>query len=223
MATAASRCCRPFVAAAAPQISRRQAAVPMAPQQLQLRQCCQQRRERAAALVTAAGFGFGKAAEKKLSKQKACPCGSGAAFKVSARWWPAGPASCSSCMHACGARPSPSLAPDAVTPQPPSACLAQPLVLQECCQRYHEGALPETPEQLMRSRYSAYVKANWRYVEVRACLDEACNGRGLLSAAALAAPHPRRAPGRYWPCMLRCTPLPGRLTSSCVHGPCLRP
>ncbi|PSC68836.1 zinc chelation isoform B [Micractinium conductrix] len=88
----------------------------MAPQQLQLRQCCQQRRERAAALVTAAGFGFGKAAEKKLSKQKACPCGSGAAFK-------------------------------------------------ECCQRYHEGALPETPEQLMRSRYSAYVKANWRYVE----------------------------------------------------------
>lgn len=26
-----------------------------------------------------------------------------------------------------------------------------------CCGRFHEGALPETAEQLMRSRYSAYV------------------------------------------------------------------
>ncbi|KAL4420020.1 hypothetical protein ABPG77_001270 [Micractinium sp. CCAP 211/92] len=66
-------------------------------------------------LAVAAGGGFGKPKEKALSKQKACPCGSGQAFK-------------------------------------------------ECCQRYHDGELPETPEKLMRSRYSAYVKGNWAYV-----------------------------------------------------------
>ena len=57
----------------------------------------------------AAGGGFGAPKEKTLSKQKACPCGSGQAFK-------------------------------------------------ECCQRFHDGELPDTPEKLMRSRYSAYVK-----------------------------------------------------------------
>lgn len=35
---------------------------------------------------------------------------------------------------------------------------------QECCQRFHDGELPPTPEALMRSRYSAYVKNNWRCV-----------------------------------------------------------
>lgn len=40
-------------------------------------------RQRAATLVPAAGFGFGKAAQqKKLSKEKACPCGSGLEFKA---------------------------------------------------------------------------------------------------------------------------------------------
>lgn len=64
----------------------------------------------------AAGFGgFGKPQEKKLSKQKACPCGSGLPFK-------------------------------------------------ECCQPVHEGKLPDSPEQLMRSRFSAYVKGDWRYI-----------------------------------------------------------
>ena len=31
------------------------------------------------------------------------------------------------------------------------------LVLNECCGRYHAGALPASAEALMRSRYSAYV------------------------------------------------------------------
>ncbi len=33
----------------------------------------------------------------------------------------------------------------------------QPLTYQACCQPYHLGELPQTPEQLMRSRYSAFV------------------------------------------------------------------
>ncbi|HEY8024805.1 MAG TPA: YchJ family metal-binding protein [Burkholderiaceae bacterium] len=33
-----------------------------------------------------------------------------------------------------------------------------------CCERFHRGALPETAEQLMRSRYSAYVLGLWDYV-----------------------------------------------------------
>lgn len=37
---------------------------------------------------------------------------------------------------------------------------------QACCQRYISGdALPETPELLMRSRYSAYVHADLDYIE----------------------------------------------------------
>ncbi|MFZ4099837.1 MAG: YchJ family protein [Chlamydiia bacterium] len=28
---------------------------------------------------------------------------------------------------------------------------------QDCCQRWHLGGVPETPEQLMRSRYAAYA------------------------------------------------------------------
>lgn len=31
------------------------------------------------------------------------------------------------------------------------------LTLQDCCNRFHQGALPSTAGQLMRSRYSAYV------------------------------------------------------------------
>ncbi|MDX1399408.1 MAG: YchJ family metal-binding protein, partial [Oceanospirillum sp.] len=35
-----------------------------------------------------------------------------------------------------------------------------------CCKSYITGdALPETPEQLMRSRYSAYVLADLEYIE----------------------------------------------------------
>ncbi len=33
----------------------------------------------------------------------------------------------------------------------------QPLTYQTCCQPYHLGELPQIPEQLMRSRYSAFV------------------------------------------------------------------
>ncbi len=33
----------------------------------------------------------------------------------------------------------------------------QRLSYQACCQPYHLGELPQTPEQLMRSRYSAFV------------------------------------------------------------------
>jgi hypothetical protein len=65
--------------------------------------------------VVQAGGGFGKPIERKLSKQKACPCGSSAAYV-------------------------------------------------DCCQPYHDGTLPGTPEELMRSRYSAYVKGRWQYV-----------------------------------------------------------
>lgn len=34
----------------------------------------------------------------------------------------------------------------------------------QCCGRYHGGSLPETAEQLMRSRYSAYVLGLMDYV-----------------------------------------------------------
>jgi len=33
-----------------------------------------------------------------------------------------------------------------------------------CCEPYHRGTLPETAEQLMRSRYSAYVLGLWDYM-----------------------------------------------------------
>lgn len=35
---------------------------------------------------------------------------------------------------------------------------------QECCGRYHGGAIAETAEKLMRSRYSAYVLGRMDYV-----------------------------------------------------------
>jgi len=34
----------------------------------------------------------------------------------------------------------------------------------QCCGRFHHGALPDTAEQLMRSRYSAYVLGLMDYV-----------------------------------------------------------
>lgn len=34
----------------------------------------------------------------------------------------------------------------------------------QCCGRFHDGAVPETAEQLMRSRYSAYVLGLMDYV-----------------------------------------------------------
>mgnify|MGYP001765077937 CR=1 FL=1 len=38
---------------------------------------------------------------------------------------------------------------------PPCPCGATDYA--RCCGRFHDGAIPETAEQLMRSRYSAYV------------------------------------------------------------------
>ena len=35
---------------------------------------------------------------------------------------------------------------------------------QTCCQPYHQGHLPPTPEAVMRSRYSAYALGNVRYI-----------------------------------------------------------
>ncbi|SCK20844.1 YchJ family protein [Vogesella sp. LIG4] len=35
---------------------------------------------------------------------------------------------------------------------------------EHCCGRYHQGELPQTAEQLMRSRYSAYVLRNEPYL-----------------------------------------------------------
>ncbi|OGB25791.1 MAG: hypothetical protein A3I66_05305 [Burkholderiales bacterium RIFCSPLOWO2_02_FULL_57_36] len=35
-----------------------------------------------------------------------------------------------------------------------------------CCGRFHEGALPDTAEQLMRSRYSAYALGLMEYVHL---------------------------------------------------------
>jgi SEC-C motif-containing protein len=34
----------------------------------------------------------------------------------------------------------------------------------DCCGRYHAGSLPETAEQLMRSRYSAFVRNDEAYL-----------------------------------------------------------
>jgi SEC-C motif-containing protein len=34
----------------------------------------------------------------------------------------------------------------------------------ECCKLYHDGALPPTPLDLMRSRYAAYAKGNIDYI-----------------------------------------------------------
>jgi SEC-C motif-containing protein len=36
-------------------------------------------------------------------------------------------------------------------------CLCGGKTYASCCEPYHQGALPETAEQLMRARYSAYV------------------------------------------------------------------
>lgn len=35
---------------------------------------------------------------------------------------------------------------------------------KKCCSVYHKGALPKTAEQLMRSRYSAFVLSNYKYI-----------------------------------------------------------
>lgn len=34
----------------------------------------------------------------------------------------------------------------------------------DCCKPFHEGSLPKTAEQLMRSRYSAFVMVNTEYI-----------------------------------------------------------
>jgi SEC-C motif-containing protein len=38
------------------------------------------------------------------------------------------------------------------------------LPYSECCEPFHKGAVPETPEALMRSRYSAYAKGLIDYI-----------------------------------------------------------
>lgn len=35
---------------------------------------------------------------------------------------------------------------------------------KKCCRPYHKGALPPTPEALMRSRYTAYVASDMTYI-----------------------------------------------------------
>ncbi|WP_174875766.1 YchJ family protein [Vogesella oryzae] len=40
----------------------------------------------------------------------------------------------------------------------------QPLPYTSCCGRFHRGELPATAEQLMRSRYCAYVLADESYL-----------------------------------------------------------
>lgn len=37
-------------------------------------------------------------------------------------------------------------------------------IYQECCQKYHQGILPENAELLMRSRYSAYALHHAPYI-----------------------------------------------------------
>ena len=50
-------------------------------------------------------------------------------------------------------------------PNAESACpCCSGLEYQACCGPFHEGKLPGTPEQLMRSRYSAYVKGRIAYI-----------------------------------------------------------
>jgi SEC-C motif domain protein len=44
------------------------------------------------------------------------------------------------------------------------ACPCGGASYSQCCGRFHHGALPETAEQLMRSRYSAYVLGLMDYV-----------------------------------------------------------
>jgi SEC-C motif-containing protein len=44
------------------------------------------------------------------------------------------------------------------------ACPCGGAVYEQCCGRFHLGALPETAEQLMRSRYSAYALGLMDYV-----------------------------------------------------------
>lgn len=35
---------------------------------------------------------------------------------------------------------------------------------EACCGRFHSGALPSTPEELMRSRYTAFSRGLWGYL-----------------------------------------------------------
>lgn len=57
------------------------------------------------------------------------------------------------------------------------------LAYSDCCQPFHEGKLPETTEQLMRSRYSAFVMVNPEYV-IKTTLPAQQN---LLDIKAIAA------------------------------------
>lgn len=41
---------------------------------------------------------------------------------------------------------------------------AQPKAYADCCQPFHQGQLPSTPEQLMRSRFSGYVLGLTQYI-----------------------------------------------------------
>ncbi len=50
-----------------------------------------------------------------------------------------------------------------ISPEKPCLCSSGESY-QACCQPYHQGGLPPTPEALMRSRYSAYAMGNVRYI-----------------------------------------------------------
>jgi len=51
----------------------------------------------------------------------------------------------------------------------PCPCGSQK-TFEQCCNRYISGEqLPKTPEALMRSRYSAYTKANISYIQKTMC------------------------------------------------------
>ncbi len=46
------------------------------------------------------------------------------------------------------------------------SCPCNPnLTFQDCCERYHAGALPDTAQSLMRARYSAYAQHNIEFIK----------------------------------------------------------
>lgn len=52
------------------------------------------------------------------------------------------------------------------------------MLYQQCCYPYHQGEQPETPEQLMRARYCAFVMGNGVFLFATHLVDT----RGTLTA-----------------------------------------
>ena len=50
-----------------------------------------------------------------------------------------------------------------LSPNSPCPCGSR-IKYKKCCQRYHNGAMPKTAEELMRSRYSAFAVGDSRYI-----------------------------------------------------------